>query len=154
MEVSGLEVGELYKLGRRLTEISRDAALNPGDPKLPMGETVVLEDVLTHPGSAVSEISERTGVAQSYVSRVVAQLQSSGTLETKADPADRRRTLVRVADRLSQGVFSERGSRTVDGAIAAAIGDSNSQEAKRAVEMLEELARLLLPGATHPSDGA
>lgn len=137
-----MNVGELYRLGRRLTEISRKAASEPGDQELPLGEMVVLEDVLAHPDSSVSEITERVGFAQSYVSATVARFKASGALETGSDPADGRRTLVRVNERLLDRVFSERGARTVDGALAEVLVDP--QAVLRTVGMLEELARLLL----------
>ena len=85
----------MYRLGRRLMEISRAAASDPDDPEVSLGEMVVLEDVLAYPGSSVGEIASRTGFAQSYVSVTVATFKSSGAFETAADPADGRRTLVR-----------------------------------------------------------
>jgi len=142
--------GELYRLGRRLMELSRAAASDPGDPGLPPGEAVVLEDVLAHPGSSVGEIARRTGFAQSHVSETVARLGSSGALEIAADPSDGRRTLVRASERLLGGVFAERGARGVEGAVAEALADPDPEAAERAVRMLEELARLLLPDATRP----
>ena len=132
----------LYLLGRRLMEISRAAASDPDDPEVPLGETVVLEDVLAHPDSSVGEITSRTGFAQSYVSTTVAKFRSSGVLETSTDPLDGRRTLVRMNERLLGGVFAERGARSVEGAVAEAV--AGPEAARRAVEILEELARLLL----------
>ena len=138
-----MNVGKLYRLGRRLTEISHKAASEPGDQEeLPLGEMVVLEDVLAHPDSSVSEITERVGFAQSYISATVARFKASGALETRSDPADGRRTLVRVNERLLDRVFSERGARAVDGAVAEALVDPQAVE--RTLGMLEELARLLL----------
>src|SRR5580693_7809367 len=70
----------------------------PGHPRqapfLPTGPSLVLRDVFAHPGSSITDITARTGLPQSYVSESVARLRSQGILETSADPADRRRTLV------------------------------------------------------------
>jgi len=144
--------GQLYLLGRRLMEISRAAASDPDDPELSLGETVVLEDVLAHPDSSVGEITSRSGFAQSYVSTTVAKFRSSGLLETYTDPLDGRRTLVRVNERLLGGGFAERGARSVEGAVAEALDDPDLRVVERAVEMLEELARLLLPDVARRDD--
>lgn len=149
-----MNTGRLYQLGRRLMEVSRAAASDPGDPGLPPGGAVVLEDVLAHPGSSVGEIADRTGFAQSHVSETVAKLGSSGTLETAADPSDGRRKLVRVSERLLSGVFAERGARGVEEAVTEAMADPDPRAAERAVRMLEELSRLLLPDATRPDERA
>lgn len=123
-------------------EISRAVASDPGDPRIPPGEVMVLEDVLAHPDSSVGEIAERTGLAQSHVSATVARLGASGALNTSADPADGRRTLVRVNERLLGGTFAERGARNIEEAVAGSLADPEA--ARRAVGMLEELAGLLL----------
>ncbi len=123
-------------------EISRAVASDPGDPEVPLGEVMVLEDVLAHLESSIGEITERTGLAQSYVSATVGRLRSSGALHASADPSDGRRTLVHVNERLLGGVFAERGARNVEEAVAEALADPEA--ARQAMEMLEELARLLL----------
>ena len=125
-------------------EISRAAASDPDDPEVPLGERVVLEDVLTHPDSSVGEITSRTGFAQSYVSTTVAKFRSSGVLETSTDPLDGRRTLVRMNERLLGGVFAERAERSVEGAMAEALDDPDPRVVERAMRMLEELTQLLL----------
>ena len=50
---------------------------------------LVLEDVITHPYSSISEVHQRPGFAQSRVSASVARLNERGLLVTAADPAMR-----------------------------------------------------------------
>ena len=59
---------------------------------------LVLEDVITHPDSSISEVHQRTGFAQSHVSALVARLNECGLLVTAADPGDARRTGIRVRE--------------------------------------------------------
>ena len=92
---------DLFQLGRRLTKLGEEA-MRPfgGSPSRP-GRRLVLIDALAFPDSSVGEIATRTGLPQSYVSGMVAKLRDLGILETRADPADRRRTLVKGSGSLS-----------------------------------------------------
>src|ERR1043166_1340423 len=86
---------DLYVLGRRLGKLGEAALEGPGAERLSPAAALVLGDVLTHPGSSISEITARTGFPQSYVSKWVNLLRDKQVVETFTDPADGRRTLVR-----------------------------------------------------------
>jgi DNA-binding MarR family transcriptional regulator len=133
--------GQLHRLGRRLIELSRAVTAEASDPSLTPGETAVLEDVLRHSDSSVSEIQARTGFVQSHVSASVARLRQRGLVQTTPDPADGRRTRVRVARDARRAIMARAGRR-VDQAIARAVDDPD--QARRVTVLLEELARLLL----------
>ncbi len=136
-----MDGGQLHRLGKRLLELSRAVTTQAGDPSLTPGELAVLEDALTHPGSSVSQIQARTGFVQSHVSVSVARLKQRGLVETTPDPADGRRTRVRVSEAAKQAIIS-RASRRIDHAISHAVGDPD--QAQRVRVLLEELAQLLL----------
>lgn len=135
---------ELYRLGRRLMAIARQAMADPDDPAVPAGETAVIDDVLDRPDSAVQDITARTGFAQSYVSATVARLRDKGWVETSVDPSDRRRTLVRLPDLMVQTI-AEREGRSLDEALNAAFADLDAQARADVLALLDELARRLLP---------
>jgi DNA-binding MarR family transcriptional regulator len=137
-----MDGGELHRLGRRLLELSAQVTGEPGDLRLAPGEMAVLEDVIRHPASSISETSERTGFAQSHVSVSVARLKARGLAETETDPADGRRTRVRAADATVQSI-ARRTARGIEDTISRALEDSG--QARRAAGLLEELAALLLP---------
>jgi DNA-binding MarR family transcriptional regulator len=126
------------RLGKRLIELSRVATAQGGDPSLTPGEHAVLEDALTNAESSVSDISARTGFVQSHVSVSVAQLKQRGLVETRTDPADGRRTRVRVTGVAVRAVTARAG-RDVNGAIVA-----DAEQARRVSALLDEVARLLL----------
>jgi DNA-binding MarR family transcriptional regulator len=129
----------LHRLGKRLIDLSREVTVSAGDASLTPAEVAVIEDVLKHPGSAVSEIQARTGFAQSHVSESVARLKQRGLIETPRDPADRRRTPVRLSELARQAVLARAG-RSADEVIARAARD----QAERVTMLLDELAELLL----------
>jgi DNA-binding MarR family transcriptional regulator len=101
----------------------------------------VIEDVFKHPDSPVIDIQARTGFAQSHVSGSVARLKTRGLLVTVRDPADGRRTLVRLAGPARRAII-RRAGRPADDALAAAVSDT--ERASRVTELLDELADLLL----------
>jgi hypothetical protein len=135
---------ELYLLGRRLMRIGGAAVAGPGAERLPTAMALVLTDVLLHPDSSISEITERTGFPQSYVSTSVARLRDRGVVETGADPADGRRTLVRVTHALTDRVAS-RVTVPVDDAVIDAMDTDDDKVAADVMAALELLAAHLVP---------
>lgn len=143
-----MDGGELHRLGKRLVELSAQVTGQPGDLRLTPGERAVLADVIRHPASSVSEISSRTGFAQSHVSVSVSRLRARGLAETGTDPADGRRTRVRAADSAVQAI-TRRAARGIEDALNRALADPG--QARRAADLLQELAGLLLPAPQEPA---
>ena len=110
---------------------------------------MVLADVFAHPGSSISEITARTGMPQSHVSETVARLREQGTVESFPDPADRRRTLVRVSAQ-HPGNVMRAALVPADDALTAALGDVSPDEAAGIIKTLEALAARLRPGKPGP----
>src|SRR5205809_5627530 len=132
---------QLHRLGKRLIDLARDITTQAGDTSLTPGEVAVLRTALRKPDSTVSEIQVWTGFVQSHVSTSVARLRERGLIETTPDPADRRRTRVRLTE-IARRAILNRASRPADDAIAQAVGDPD--RAQRVTVLLDELARLLL----------
>jgi DNA-binding MarR family transcriptional regulator len=142
---------DLIILGRQLARIG-ERAMREGDPEdnepgalgaaLPAGALIVMRDVLTHPGSSISDITARTGLPQSHVSESVNKLRVKGIAEINADPADRRRTLVRLAA-TSQDRVARHSARNADDLLRMALGEVSDDGAHQVIEMLNELARQL-----------
>ncbi|MFJ2779706.1 MULTISPECIES: MarR family transcriptional regulator [unclassified Kitasatospora] len=138
----GVDGVRLLRLGKRLTELGREMVTDPASQTLTPGEVAVIADVFGHPASSVQEIRVRTGFAQSHVSGSVARLRERGLLDAAADPSDGRRTLLTVSAMARQAVHGW-VAEPVEPVIARAVPDD--QRARRAVELLDELATLLLP---------
>jgi DNA-binding MarR family transcriptional regulator len=131
----------LFLLGRKLMQIAEGA--------LPKGQTaksgrLVFVDVAYHPGSSISEITERTGFPQSLVSTAVARLRDIGLLESGPDPLDRRRTLVRTTPGFN-AVQERLGRVSIDDLVARELGDEDQGELTDVIAALELLSRLLTP---------
>ena len=136
-----MDGGQLHRLGKRLIDLSAQVTGEIGDLALTPGEAAVLEDVIKHPGSSISEIHQRTGFVQSHVSVSVSRLRTRELVTTETDPTDGRRTRVRVADGTLHAI-TRRASRGIDQVIGHTVSDPT--QAHRTTELLEELADLLL----------
>ncbi len=137
-----MEAGQLHRLGRRLIELSRTVTEQVDDPAMTAGELAVIEDVMLHADSSVSDVSARTGFVQSHVSVSVARLKQRGLVETFTDPADGRRTRVRVAGGAARAITARAG-RDIHDTLAEVVADA--EQARRVSVLLDELAELLLP---------
>lgn len=129
----------LHRLGKRLIDLARQVTTDAGDTALTPGEVAVLEDVLKHPGSVVTEIQARTGFAQSHVSTSVSRLRDQGLIVGAPDPDDRRRTRLTLAD-IARRAIMRRAGRAANETIAEAVGPA---KAERVLMLLTELSDLL-----------
>ena len=142
-------------LGRQLTkigeEVMRGSDARAAEPTvMPTGPSLVLRDVFANPGSSITDITARTGLPQSYVSESVARLRGQGIVVTSADPADGRRTLVRVSDQHPRTVAAK-GSAPVDAALAAALGEpAGGAAVTQIIGTLSALADRLAPETPGP----
>jgi hypothetical protein len=138
---------ELFLLGRKLMKLGEQAI--PPSSRAPEGVStsvrLVMADIAYHPGSSVSEITERTGFPQSLVSLSVATLRDFGAVVTEPDPADRRRTLVRPAEGVVRSGGTQHSAVPVDETIAKAIGAGAQDRLPEALAALEVLGQLIIP---------
>ncbi len=142
-----------------LREIAQEATANQGERPVAASTVAIVEDVTSHPRSPITRIAQRTGLAQSLVSRTVERLQGHGVLTVEHDPADGRRTLVSVDPKTRRLDFSERAERPIADAIRQLTGVSGAQQLRveAALEVLREelLDRVRqsgsLPSASGPS---
>ncbi|GHJ44656.1 hypothetical protein Cs7R123_19980 [Catellatospora sp. TT07R-123] len=139
---------DLFLLGRTLMKIGEEAIPSPAGGQHLADRTVLIvaADVAAHPGSSISEITERIGFPQSAVSGSVARLRDAGAVRTATDPADRRRQLVHPAEQVSDRVAAIRASG-VEAALAAALGTADPGRLAEVVAALDTLARHLGPAA-------
>lgn len=100
----------------------------------------VVDDVHRNPSSAIGDIAERTGLAQSLVSKTVAKMRERGLFTTHQDPRDGRRTLVSVADGVSVEDYAPDRARAVDDGIRALFPDITDAQLNRILLGLTVLA--------------
>ena len=136
-------------LGRQLTRIGTEAMRGQGGSQAPAGQGMVAADVFAHPATSVGEIADRTGLRQGYVSETVARLRERGVVETSTDPADGRRTLVRLAPGHPAAV-ARAAATGITQALARALGDPDPGTLAQITATLTALARSLQPAEPGP----
>jgi DNA-binding MarR family transcriptional regulator len=132
---------ELYQVGRWLSRVAEDAMRPPGAPVTPPGARLILMDISAHADCSIGEIASRTGLPQGYVSGTVARMREQGVFETRPDPADRRRTLVRLTDDIPRSVMRAGAVRVDDALLKALAGSGGTDEGL--IRALERLAACL-----------
>lgn len=139
-----MNAGDLHSLARLLRAIALAAATDPGEKPVRPGDLAVIEDVAHHDQASIGEIAERTGLAQSLVSKTVAALLHSGILRKAPDPADGRRALISLDPVTKAGLFRSRSARSVETAIRQCRPDISDADLLQVVELLDALASRLL----------
>jgi DNA-binding MarR family transcriptional regulator len=141
---------ELFLLGRKLMKLGEEAMPPSGVAQMVPSIRSVMADIFEHPGSSISEITERTGFPQSHVSVSVARLRDVGALLTAPDPADRRRTLVRPNPRIVPKAVQFAGT-PIEETVARALGTDSTEDLADVLAALEVLGRLITPGDHRPA---
>ncbi len=143
-----MDATSLHLLARRLRSIAFTATGNTGKQRIAPSDHAVIEDVALHPESSIREITERTAMVQSLVSRIVARLRDQGLLWTAPDPSDGRRVRVGVDPVVLDEVFLARGRADIDEALAAELPRLSARDHRRVLELLDELATLMRDGGS------
>ncbi len=138
-----MNVRRLNKLSRQLREIALKASQDGTEFPLSTGELAIVENVARNPDITITELVQRTGLAQSWVSKVVRGFSDQGIFQCSQNPKDRRQTRVRLDPKAHRDAFENHGSRPIDNALEAAAPHLSSESLARAKVLLNELADLL-----------
>ncbi|MFE4977934.1 MarR family winged helix-turn-helix transcriptional regulator [Kitasatospora sp. NPDC056651] len=138
-----MDVLRLHRLARQLREVALKASRGGEDSPISVGDLAVLENVARYPDSSIGEISQRAGLAQSRVSKIVQDLVEAGVFQANKDAKDRRQTRVRLHPDAHQKTFEDYGKRPVDSALSETFPHLDDAGQARATELLNELADLL-----------
>lgn len=113
---------EVYLLGRKLMKVA-ERAMPSGDGALSSSVRSVLVDIAENPDSSIGDITARTSFPQSHVSAAVARLRDLGAVQTRTDPADGRRTLASVPERVRDRARSSMPI-VIDDELERELGDA------------------------------
>jgi DNA-binding MarR family transcriptional regulator len=140
-----VRAAELHRLARLLREIALRATGNTGADRVNAGELAVLEDVARFPGSTIRDITDRTGLAQSLVSRITRAMAEAGALTVQPDPIDRRRVRIDLTPSTRAAVLG-RAAGTIAAAVAESTPALTAAERAALVAHLTAAAELLRKG--------
>ncbi len=140
-----MRAAELHRLARALRGIALVATGNVGDDRVNSGELAVLEDVARHPGATISEVTRRTGLAQSLVSRITHAMATAGAVIVRPDAADGRKVRVELEPR-TRAMITKRAGTSISAAVIAATPNLSPAERRSLEHHLTEAERLLRTG--------
>lgn len=142
-----MNAGQLHRLARQLREVATRATVQAGEAAPSPGLIAVVEDIARHPESSIGEIVARVKLAQSFVSKIVAELRDEGILSATPDPSDGRRVRVHLASGVRQEVLLPRAGAPLTDTLAALHPELTPEQIARAGDLLDELAALLNPAS-------
>ncbi len=142
-----MDAGDLHRLVRTLRRIAVEATTSP-DEAAGVADIEVGEDLFRNAPTTVSQIVQRTGLAQSQVSRTVASMKDAGLVTARPDPTDGRRTVLTLAPGVLEPHGRSRAARGIRDALAAHLATSRAESAPpelvdAIIADLEHLADLL-----------
>ncbi|MDF2664720.1 MAG: hypothetical protein K0R81_570 [Microbacterium sp.] len=126
-----------------LREIALDATGNVGNDRVNAGQLAVFEDVARNPGASIAEITARTGLAQSLVSRIVHAAAIEDAITVSADPRDRRKVRIELSTAARKAMM-QRAGNSLDSALAAHTPALTESERAELHQHLTAAAELLL----------
>lgn len=138
-----MRASELHRLARTLREIALDATGNVGNDRVNAGQLAVFEDVARNPGASMAEITARTGLAQSLVSRIVHAAAMEHAITIGSDPEDRRKVSIELSPAARKAMM-QRAGNSIDSTLAAhtpALTESERAELHQHLAAAAELLR-------------
>jgi DNA-binding MarR family transcriptional regulator len=118
------------------------ATENTGADHVNAGELAVLEDIARNRGSTITEITRRTGLAQSLVSRIVHAMSEAGAVSISPDGHDRRKVRIELDPRTREQI-NDRAGNTISDALGSYVSALAPAERRELEHHLSEAARLL-----------
>lgn len=143
-----MRASDLHRLARTLRDIALEATRNTGADRVNAGELAVLEDIARHPGSTIRDVTERTGLAQSLVSRIVHATAREGALTVTPDEHDRRKVRVELSKSTREAIL-QRANRSLDTALTAHTPELTDTERTTLHHHLAAAAELLRRATPH-----
>ncbi|WP_375401632.1 MarR family transcriptional regulator [uncultured Amnibacterium sp.] len=133
-----------------IREVALQATSNTGSDRVNAGELAVLEDIARHPRATIGEITDRTALAQSLVSRIVQTASTTGALTVDQDEADRRKVRVSLSATTREAIL-DRAASSTDSAVLAHTPALTKKERAQLNHHLSQAAALFRRGGSGES---
>jgi DNA-binding MarR family transcriptional regulator len=145
-----MNAAELHRLARILREMALLATENNGADSINAGELAVIEDIARNPGATISDVTRRTGLAQSLVSRITHAMSGAGIIRVESHATDRRKVRLDI-EPAARAVMLTRAAHSIDDALTILTPELNLADRAALEEHLGEAVRLLTIGSGKPT---
>ncbi|WP_154606166.1 MarR family winged helix-turn-helix transcriptional regulator [Arthrobacter sp. AQ5-05] len=143
-----MRAAELHRLARELRAIALVATKNIGSDRVNAGELSVLEDIARNPGATIAEITHRTGLAQSLISRITHAMADAEILTIDSDASDRRKVRIDLVPDV-RAMILERANSSISEAIATCTPRLSPDQRHALEQHLAAAEQLLRPVPEH-----
>ena len=139
--LGSMTVAQLAKLNRRLRDLLLLTSANKG--KTPSaGRVAIFEDIYKNSPTTVQGITKRTKLAQSYVSKTIAQMKQKEVVRLTHSQDDKRQVIITFNNDLSDFVRTMSEQSIHDG-LSQLLPNAPQADLKRIDALLTELSALL-----------
>lgn len=143
-----MTVAQLAKLNRKLRNLLLLTSANEG--KTPSaGRVAIFEDIYKNSPTTVQGITKRTKLAQSYVSKTIAQMKEKEVVRLTGSQNDKRQVIITFNNELSDFVRTM-SEQPIHGGLSQLLPDAPPADLERIDILLTELSVLL----DHVSDSS
>lgn len=133
-----MKISDVYYVARKLRFWVENKVLNETSNELPFYHLVVLRDIVESPNTTVLEISKRLSMAQSMISKAVAELYGKGYVESTQDKKDGRRRILLPSEKINDFLTEWLTQQAEDG-LQGLLQRLNDQERGQVLHSLELL---------------
>lgn len=137
-----MNVAQLAKLNRVLRDVLMLAS-SEKDRSVSPGQVAIFEDIYKHSPTTIQDITRRTELAQSFVSKTIARMKQRGVVKVRQSQADKRKSILTFNPELS-GFVQAMSERSIYEALAQYFPDAGEDTIARIDVLLNEVCELLV----------
>lgn len=138
-----MNTSALYSLVRVLHDIAARSGLDKGERGVTPAQLLIIEAISRNPGSTVQDTVKHTGLAQSYVSTIVAKFKNADVFITEDDQQDGRKSRISINPKMQNDTFKKRGEHSISSSIRVQFPELTNDKVDRVEALLLELSQIL-----------
>lgn len=136
-----MEIAELYRLSRLLRDIALDAIAEVNHPGISAGQLMIIEDIFKHTPTTVGEVTKRTNLSQTLVSKTVQLLHDNHVVTLVQSQTDRRQTTINLDPNATHFIQSRKHT-SIQSALEKATPAITPVDRSHLEALLDELVTL------------
>jgi DNA-binding MarR family transcriptional regulator len=136
-----MNVAQLATLNRKLRYVLLLASSKEG--QIPSaGQVAIFEDIYKHSPTTTQDVTKRTKLAQSFVSKTVSNMKQKGVVKLRHSRTDKRNIIITFNPALS-GFVQMMSERPIRDALKQLLPETSEADIEQVDALLDELAALL-----------
>jgi DNA-binding MarR family transcriptional regulator len=137
-----MNLKDVTMLNRKLRGVILLASSASGK-QISSGQVTIFEDLHKYSPTTVQDITGRTKLAQSYVSKTIALMKKEGVVKIRQSRTDRRKIMITFNQELA-GYVQSMSQHSIHEALVESLPSKSSADILRVEALLAELTRLFM----------